>query len=116
MHETALMQGMLRLATEQLAPYRVAQVNELQVQVGRMANVLPDALTMAFESLAQGVFAGARLTLVEAPIVARCQGCGCEYEARRLPLSCPDCGGHGVEILSGTEVYLQNIDFDEIEE
>ena len=41
----------------------------------------------------------------------RCQNCGREYSAAALPAPCPNCGAEQAEVLSGTEAYLENIEF-----
>lgn len=113
MHETALIEGLKQLALEQLAPYQVNSVSKLTLAVGRLANAMPDALNLAFEALSQGtLLAGAELVLETLPIEARCRACGQTYQALDLPLSCPACGQAAVDILAGTEVYLQSIDFE----
>ncbi|MCL2496174.1 MAG: hydrogenase maturation nickel metallochaperone HypA [Clostridiales bacterium] len=113
MHEASLMENMLALATEYLAPHRVERVNTVTVRIGRLANVLPDALEFAFSAMTrEGLFAGAGLILVAEPYQARCRDCAAVYDSAQLPPLCPECGGHGVEILSGAEIYLDSIDFE----
>jgi len=110
------MENMLSLAAEHLAPYRVERVNAITLKIGRLANVLPQALDFAFEAITrEGLFAGAGLILITVPYTARCRDCATVYESVDLPPLCPVCGGHGAEILSGTEVYLDSIDFEERE-
>ena len=112
MHETALLQNLLSAAEEALAPYEVEKVERLTVKAGVLANLLPDALDFAFETLTPGtIFAAAELVVETLPIGARCLGCGAEYAAEKLPAACPRCGGEQAEVLSGTEAYLDNIEF-----
>ncbi|MGI6360766.1 MAG: hydrogenase maturation nickel metallochaperone HypA [Bacillota bacterium] len=113
MHETSLMEQLLTVAEEHLASYRVKKVNKLIIKTGKLANVIPAALEFAFEALSRGrIMQGAELSLLEMPIIARCQDCCNEYEAA-IPFVCPACGSNSAEIVSGAEVFLDSIDFEE---
>ena len=117
MHEMSLMENLLRTAGGALQPYRVARVNELQIRAGILANVLPDAFDFAFETLSQGTpFAGARLLVEKAPLIACCKQCGQTYESMEIPPQCSRCGSKEAEITGGTEVLLTSIDFEEEDE
>ncbi len=113
MHEASLMENLLSIAQESLSGYNVIKINCMSVKAGRLANILPDALRFAFQSLAAEPFAGARLEIEVLPITARCLDCGTEYQSMNIPLVCSHCGSNVAEILSGSEVYLDSIDFDE---
>jgi hydrogenase nickel incorporation protein HypA/HybF len=114
MHEMSLMEGLLQRATDSLAPYRVEKVNRLIVRAGVLANIMPAAFEFAFEALsADTVFAGAELSMEKLPIEALCSGCGKTFTSETLPLICPECAKTASKIISGSEVYLASIDFEE---
>ena len=115
MHEASLMGNLLTIAEESLSGYNVTKINCLNIKAGKLANILPDALIFAFQSLAEAPFAGARLEIEVLPITARCLDCGAEYQSMDIPLVCPDCGSNMAAIISGSEVYLDSIDFDQEE-
>lgn len=117
MHEMSLMQGIMAAAAEALKPYRVRRVTAVTVRAGMLANIMPGALSFAFEMQSEGTpFAGASFQLEVAPLTARCRDCGCEYESSTLPPMCPQCHSFQAEILSGGEVLVESIDFEECEE
>jgi len=114
MHETSLMENILKTAEASLAEYNVEKVNELTVIVGRLANVIPDSLEFAFEAFSgKTICKGAKLTLKSVPIEGLCTDCGQVFFSTDIPLICPGCHGRMIEITGGTEVYLESIDFDE---
>ncbi len=114
MHEMSLMSGILAKAEQALEPYQVRQINSITVQAGVLANLLPDAFAFAFECLSGGtVFAGAKLITEQRPITARCQQCNIQFEEESLPLICPQCHDNQIVIISGDEVFLTSIDFEE---
>ena len=111
MHELSLMQDLLSIAEQNMATYHVTRVNRVNVSVGRLANVLPDALSFAFDALTQeGILKGAHLEIEFLPVVAACSDCGHSYEAGGFPLVCPVCRSPQFTIVSGEEVYLQSIE------
>lgn len=114
MHETSLIQQILSLAEQSLAAYEVEKVNQLILKKGPLANVVDAALEFAFAALTEGsIFAGAEMIIEDLPIEAVCNQCKSNYQASAVPLSCPVCGSNLAEIVSGTEIYLDSIDFEE---
>lgn len=111
MHETALMQTLIETVLQAAADHNVARVNRVVMSVGKLANVLPDALNFAFEALTQeGIMKGAELEIKHVPATARCESCGHEYRAAEFPILCPLCGSRNFVITGGEEVYIESID------
>ncbi|WP_239407039.1 hydrogenase maturation nickel metallochaperone HypA/HybF [Desulfovibrio sp. An276] len=114
MHELALAQGMLDIATEELSRHNCKRLTLLRVNVGAMSGVVPECLDFAFSSLVQGtVHEGARLEIVKIPLKLKCI-CGEEFEADNGPFdlpACPKCGeviGH--RVLAGKEMQVDWIE------
>ena len=113
MHELSLATTLLTLVEEELTKHQLTQLHVVHIRHGALANIVPDALSFAFEALTQGgPFEGARLELEEEPLVLRC-ACGASFSPGHGPLfaPCPACGetqGHTVE--KGRELYLQHIE------
>lgn len=111
MHETALMQNLVKTVIQVAGNHNAAQVNRVIISVGRFSNVLPDALAFAFEALTQdGIMKGAELEIRHVPAAARCGSCGCEYEVDKFPILCPACKSVSFTITGGEEVYVESID------
>jgi hydrogenase nickel incorporation protein HypA/HybF len=110
MHETALMQNLIETTLEVLKNRNIIRVDRVTVSVGKFANVLPDALSFAFEAMTgDGILKGAKLEIVNTPAVARCGDCGYEYQTDSFPFVCPVCKSRMFILKSGEEVYIQNI-------
>ncbi|MDR0238612.1 MAG: hydrogenase maturation nickel metallochaperone HypA [Deltaproteobacteria bacterium] len=115
MHEISIVTSLLSLVEEELAKRQLQKLLVVRVRHGALANIVPDAMSFAFEALTLGgPFEGARLELEEEPVVLRCS-CGASFnpEQKRelLFAPCPACGatwGHTVE--TGRELYLQHIE------
>jgi len=85
------------------------------ISVGKFANVLPDALTFAFEAMTQeGILKGAELEIEYLPAAARCDDCGHEYQIDGFPIVCPLCKSISFRIISGEDVYVQSVDYEEM--
>ena len=117
MHEASLIENMLLIAQESLSKYNVKKVNSLQVCSGVFSGAMDDALLAAFEvATKEGLFQGSQLKIRRAPAVVECSLCGNRDEIYAFPYHCSKCGGETMQLLSGQELYLEAIDFDEAEE
>jgi hydrogenase nickel incorporation protein HypA/HybF len=114
MHETALMQNMIRIASKALEGKNIKCVNRVTLSVGKMSNALPDALNFAFEAMTQeGLLKGATLEIEEIPVAVRCERCGKNYEPEKFPFVCPQCQCCYYTITQGEDIYIQSLDCEE---
>lgn len=114
MHETALMENLIETIEKAVEDRNVVRITRVTIAVGKLSNVLIDALEFAFEALTQhGIMKGAKLEIEHLPATARCDDCGCEYQAGGFPIVCPACNSNGFTIISGDEVFVQSIECEE---
>ena len=115
MHEASLVESILFIAEENLKPYQIKQVNSIKVCIGRFAGVMEDALFAAFEAATQeGLFKGAKLQINKPLAQVRCYSCENLDEIDHFPYQCSSCGSKMAELLTGRELYLEAVDFDEV--
>ena len=77
MHELSIAQGIVTLVDEAARGRRIARVN---VEIGAMSGVAPDAIAFSFDLVTQGTCAeGAKLNIIEIPARARCEDCGLDF-------------------------------------
>jgi len=108
MHELAIADAVVRIASDHAQGRRVATV---RVTAGHLRQVVPDALAFAFELVAQGTpVEGAELVLREVPARVRCNACGVESEQPQLPLACRACGGFDVAVTAGEELLVEELE------
>ena len=111
MHELAIAQALLDIAE---AAARGRRVVGVEVRVGHLRQVVPDALTFSFELVAHGtVVDGAQLVLEEVAPAGRCRSCGAEGELDALPVRCRACGSWDVEVTRGEELLVDTIEIEE---
>jgi hydrogenase nickel incorporation protein HypA/HybF len=107
MHEMALTQGVVETVCEHAAGRRVHSV---QLEVGALCAIVPDAMTFCFELAAQGTAAdGARLDIDVHPGAAHCRSCDAHFELSDLILLCP-CGSADVEVLAGRDLKILSME------
>jgi hydrogenase nickel incorporation protein HypA/HybF len=108
MHELSIAQSIIDIAARHAGGARVTAVH---VRVGRLRQVVPDALAFAFELCAHGTVAeGAELELEEVAVLADCRACRARSEQDGLPLACPRCGGLAMDVVAGEELVVDELE------
>ena len=106
MHELSIADALLEIALRHADGRRIESV---EVKVGHLRQVVPDALMFAFALVAEGTEAeGAELLLEEVPAAGVCRACGAETELEGFPFACA-CGGLDVEIVRGEELLVDAV-------
>ncbi|HBE14080.1 MAG TPA: hypothetical protein DCY74_07910 [Clostridiales bacterium] len=113
MHETALMENLIRIAEKAIKNHPVKQVTAIRLSVGKLANVMIDALEFAYDAYPKSdPFKGAKLIICETPILAKCETCGKEYPVKQFPFVCPVCQSRYYTILQGDDIYIESLDYE----
>lgn len=108
MHELGLAEGLLSAVVGVAGDHPVTRV---RVSVGALQRVVPDSLEFGFRLVAEGtVCEAARLEIVPLPVRVRCAACGVESRSEEEPVGCPACGAGAIEMLSGAEVLLDEVE------
>lgn len=116
MHEMSLATSLIDIVREEMRKHGVARLSLVRLRCGALANVVPEALSMAFEVLTDGTdLAGARLEMTEEPLRLACGKCGREYSpeasAAAIFSPCPFCGEEiGHRVLAGKELYIEHME------
>lgn len=115
MHEFSICDGIVKAAVEEMrkAGATDGSLRSARVVVGRLHQVVPDNMNMAYEVLTRGTEAeGSGLELKFVPVVARCGDCGWEGEIEPPLFLCGNCGSGKIEVVSGRELYLDNLEIE----
>ena len=110
MHELSIARSVVDVAGRRAEGRPVLLVH---LRVGALRQVVPAALSLAFEVTARGgPCEGAVLEKELVPARVRCRDCDAEAELSEPAFHCAGCGG-GVDVVAGEELQ---VDFIEIEE
>jgi hydrogenase nickel incorporation protein HypA/HybF len=110
-HELSIADAIVRIAAGHAGERRVTKV---EVKVGHLRQVVPDALEFAFGLVAEGtVVEGAELALEEIPVRVACRACGAESPQTQFPLACSRCGSLDVDVVAGEELQVESLELED---
>jgi len=114
MHELSVCRFLIKKAEEIAKGEGAKKVTLIGVQVGPLAGIDPDLLTEAFPGASQGSMAeGAKLRIHETSVQVRCSKCGAESEVKANYLICGLCGSQDTQLISGNELMMASLEFEE---
>lgn len=107
MHELAITESVVAAVTEHVGAARVIRV---QLLIGKLSGVVPDAVRFCFDVCAQGTrLDGARLDIVEVPGTAQCRDCRADVELHDAIALC-GCGSANLQVLGGQELRITEVE------
>jgi hydrogenase nickel incorporation protein HypA/HybF len=111
MHETPIAIEIVNQVVQLAADHGAIRVEQVEVQVGAMRQVVPEALELAFSVVSEGTLAeGAVLRITEVPAAANCNHCGRQFAPDiDVSFACPACGQADVRITAGNDIILQSV-------
>jgi hydrogenase nickel incorporation protein HypA/HybF len=113
MHELSIADAVVAIASRHAGERRVTRV---ELKVGHLRQVVPDALRFAFELVAAGTpVEGAALEMEVIPAAGVCRACGTMGELPGFPLLCAACGSGDLELVRGDELLVDALELEEAE-
>ena len=110
MHEMSITQSVVELCSQHAAGRRVLSVT---LEVGTLSGVVPEAVEFCFEAVTSGtLLEGAQLVIDQVPASAFCQACQAIVPIAAYFDPCPTCGGFGLEIRTGEELRIRELEVD----
>ncbi len=110
MHELSIAMSIVALAEEQARDHQASEIEELELEIGKLAGVELQALTFALESAVKGsMMENARIIRHDIDGEGRCADCETIFPVESLFTACPYCGSYCVNIQKGKELRLKSI-------
>lgn len=110
MHEMSITQSVVEICEGHAAGRRVTDV---VLEIGELSGVVPESVEFCFEACTKGTLLdGARLSIDLVPGLARCAACHREFAISSLFSPCPTCGAFGVEVVSGEELRVKELELE----
>ncbi|MFJ2865796.1 hydrogenase maturation nickel metallochaperone HypA [Kitasatospora sp. NPDC087314] len=115
MHEMSIAAAVVEQVDRAAREHGAQGVARVRLQVGELAGVVPQALDFCFELACAGtLLEGAALQAESVAARARCTPCAVEWAVGMPPdLGCPSCAGGSVELLSGRELQILDVEWAE---
>jgi len=111
MHELSVAQDIIELARLYL-PNQICFKNiYIRIEVGTFKNILPELLEFGFNVLTKDTeLDGAKLVIEKIPLTVKCNDCGGISEIEPTFFYCSYCSGSNVEIKTGNELQVKEIE------
>jgi hydrogenase nickel incorporation protein HypA/HybF len=113
MHEMALAESILGILEDQARTEEFSRIRMVRLEIGLFAGVEIGALRFSFDVVVKGTVAdGARLECETTPGRAWCLPCGESIAIAQRFDPCPNCGGHQLQVTSGEEFRVKELEVD----
>jgi len=110
MHETALIQQLLRQVEHAAREAGATRVTAVYLKAGEFVGVHPKLLESAFEQLKVGTLAeSARLEIETVPLEVFCESCCVTIRVEHFRFRCPVCGNGRTRVVAGEELILESL-------
>jgi hydrogenase nickel incorporation protein HypA/HybF len=104
MHEFSLAQNVVDIAALEAKKHGVSKILELEIEVGVLSGVDPEAFQSAMEMVCENTLLSDTLVkILPKPGKGICGTCRREYEMKDRLTLCPDCENFPSEISGGLE-------------
>ena len=111
MHELSITQGIIEICESHAGGRRVVSID---VEIGELSSVVPDAVAFCFEACSQGtMLQGASINIIRIPGRGHCLKCDAETPLTAIFDACQRCGRFQVTVVSGEELRVREIEVDE---
>lgn len=110
MHELSIALSIVDLAEEEARKANAVTISKVDVEIGTMAGIDPDALLFAWDSVVQGTMAQqSTLVINTIQAEAHCLECGKDFPAEHFFVQCPHCSSYRYQITKGKELRISSL-------
>jgi hydrogenase nickel incorporation protein HypA/HybF len=117
MHEGAIASAIVEQAVEAAASHGGGKITAIEVEIGMLQLVVPEALETAFEyAAAETPAEGAVLHMTQIRPEAHCRQCGHRFEpdVEAFSFLCPVCTQADIDIVAGNAITLRSLTCDNV--
>jgi hydrogenase nickel incorporation protein HypA/HybF len=111
MHELSLVRNIFASLEDSLTLEEIARLEQVDMQIGLLANVEPVLLQNAFKAflMSNPQYEQSRLNIDLIRIRIHCNACGTETQVENYSFKCDACGMPSRDIRSGEELLVHKI-------
>jgi len=113
MHETSIAQNLLSIILEKAKECNAKRITKVTLKIGEFAGINQESLKFAFKNLTQkSIVERAIVEIIPLPLLGKCRKCEKEFTINREEFKCPKCGCLELDIISGEDLYIDNIEIE----
>jgi len=114
MHELSVAQNIIEIIQQSVPEPEWNRVRVVHIKIGAVAGIVPDSLEFSFQAItAESALCNARMITEYIPFLVHCRTCNTDTENDDGFGICGKCGSADIQILSGTELQIKDIELDE---
>jgi hydrogenase nickel incorporation protein HypA/HybF len=114
MHELPITESILNIVLRHAEANQALKVVKISLRIGELSDIVDEWVQRYFDYLSKDTIAeGATLKIERSPVIFRCKACEKDFrfDIRKIKdIICPVCGGKSVELVSGREFYIKDIE------
>jgi len=112
MHERSIAKNLLNIILEKISKgNKLTKISKIRIVVGEFTMVHNELLISAFYQLSKYTPADkAVIEIINSPLKGKCQECGKKFKLNKKEFKCPKCNSRNVQIISGDELFIQDIE------
>jgi len=113
MHELAVTESILNIATRHAQQAEATRVTDIHLVIGKLSSIVDDSVQFYWDMISENtICAGAKLHFERRPAKMACQDCDTTYTLEGELVLCPQCGSARVKVVSGEEFWLDSIEIE----
>lgn len=111
MHELSITQSILSIALEKAKEAKATRICRINVVTGELSGIVDECVETYFNIIRKDTIAAEAILSFRHPRTQLgCRNCTTIFSPSNLDWVCPNCSEETVEIVSGRECYIDNIE------
>jgi hydrogenase nickel incorporation protein HypA/HybF len=114
MHELGVTEGVLKVVLRHAEVSNADRVVSISLKVGELHDIIEEWMQRYFDYVSRGTIAeGAKIIIHQSPATVMCEDCGKAFpiNIRKMDkILCPYCSGIKVNLASGRELIIEEIE------
>ena len=103
----------MKVLSKKLAELAPCKLIALELTVGELSGIDRESLRFALDTLVtEAGYDGVELRFEQGPAVFSCSACSWQGQLDNFSLTCPECSGPDLDIISGQDVSLERIEIE----
>lgn len=116
MHELSIAYEINNIIDQYVKAEQRPYIKSVKIRIGKLQNILSESLIFCFETITStGKSPAPNLEIEQVPITIKCNKCGTVNEIEDYDFNCVDCGSTNIEVLTGNELSVKEIELFEEE-